>query len=208
MSSLSLPYFVSRPDADGPFPGVVVIHEANGISPQLLRLSQRLAGEGYVVITPDLFFRSGGTEAAEYDVLMRTLEPAQVLADLEQAAALAREHGAERVGVIGFCMGGRNAWRAAVGSDVFAASVGFYGAGIAADLGEPRCPTLLIFGGSDPYIPTADIDAVVAHHPNTLVYPAAGHGFLRDGSDSFHEESAGDAWARTVEFLGANLRSA
>ena len=58
---ISLPYFVALPEEPGPWPGVVVIHEGGGISPQLLRVCQRLAAEGYGAIAPDFFFRSGGT---------------------------------------------------------------------------------------------------------------------------------------------------
>jgi carboxymethylenebutenolidase len=64
MSEIALPYFIALPAAAPPWPGVVVLHEGNGISTQLLRVCQRLAGEGYGAIAPDLFFRAGGTEAA------------------------------------------------------------------------------------------------------------------------------------------------
>ncbi len=79
---------------------------------------------------------------------------------------------------------------------------GFYGARIAAELGEPRCPTLLIFGGDDEYIPVADIEAVVAHHPQTVVYPEARHGFMRDGSASYDEAAATDGWSRMLDIPG------
>ena len=76
-------------------------------------------------------------------------------------------------------------------------AVPFYGGGIAGRLGTPTCPTLLLFGGRDDYIPTEDIEAVRAHHPDeTVVYPDAGHGFFRDGSDSYDESAAADAWHR------------
>jgi carboxymethylenebutenolidase len=103
-------------------------------------------------------------------------------------------------------MGGLFAYRCAVASDAFGAAVGFYGARIAQELGTPRCPTLLLFGGQDPWIPEADIEAVRAHHPSTVVYPGATHGFMRDGSDSYHEASATDAWTRLVEFFGEHLK--
>jgi carboxymethylenebutenolidase len=73
-------------------------------------------------------------------------------------------------------------------------------------LGEPLCPTLLFFGGQDPYIPPAEIERVGAHYPDTIVYPEAGHGFMRDGSDSYDEKSANDAWARTLAFFRTHLR--
>jgi carboxymethylenebutenolidase len=202
---ISLPYFVALPAGPGPWPGVVVIHEGGGISPQLLRVCQRLAAEGYGAIAPDFFFRSGGTEAADFATLMGALLPEQLLADVTAAADTLRGLGADRIGVTGFCMGGRFSWYTAVHGQGFDAAVGFYGGRIADDLGAPSCPTLLFFGGQDPYIPAEEIERVVAHHPDTVVYPHATHGFMRDGSESFDPEAAADAWARTLSFFGQYL---
>jgi carboxymethylenebutenolidase len=94
MPPISLPYFVALPEKSGPWPGVVVIHEGGGISPQLLRVCQRLAAEGYGAIAPDLFFRSGGTEAGDFASLMGALVPEQVLADVTLAADTLRGLGA------------------------------------------------------------------------------------------------------------------
>jgi carboxymethylenebutenolidase len=206
MAPIALPYFLSLPESDGPWPGIVVIHEGNGISPQLLRLCQRLAGEGYATIAPDLFFRTGGTEASDYATLMTALKPEEVLGDIRASADTLRSLGSERIGVTGFCMGGRFTWSTALHTEGFAAAVGFYGSGIADEVGEPLCPTLLFFGGQDPYVPLAEIARIEAAHPDTIVYPEAGHGFMRDGSDSYDEKSATDAWARTLAFFGSHVR--
>jgi carboxymethylenebutenolidase len=88
------------------------------------------------------------------------------------------------------------------------AAVGFYGAGIDGELGEPRCPTLLLFGADDQWIPTEAIAAVAAHHPDTVVYPGAGHGFMRDGTDDFVPEAAADAWSRLLAHFDRHLRGA
>jgi len=205
VAPIALPYFLALPDGSGPWPGVVVIHEGGGISPQLLRVCQRLAGEGYAAIAPDLFFRSGGAGAGDFSVLMSALVPEELLADVEAAADTLRGLGVGRIGVVGFCMGGQYAWYTAMRSHRFAAAVGFYGGGIADDLGQPQCPTLLFFGGQDSFIPPAEIARVAAQHPDTIVYPEAGHGFMRDRSDSYHERSANDAWNRTLTFFGDHL---
>jgi carboxymethylenebutenolidase len=201
-----LPYFLALPDATPPWPGIVVLHEGNGITPQLLRLCQRLAGAGYGAIAPDLFFRAGGTEAGDFAALMGSLAPDRTRADITTAADHLRNAGAAAVGVTGFCMGGLLAYRSAVAGDGFAAAVGFYGAGISAELSEPACPTLLLFGGADNYIAPAAIEAVRSRHPATVVYPEAGHGFMRDGSTSYREDAATDAWARMLGFFGEHLR--
>jgi carboxymethylenebutenolidase len=206
MPPIALPYFIALPEGTGPWPGVVVIHEGGGISPQLLRTCQRLAGEGYATIAPDLFFRSGGSDAADFSVLIGALVTEEALADLQIAADILRDLGSERIGVTGFCMGGRLTWHTALHGRGFSAAVGFYGSGIADEPGEPTCPTLLFFGGQDPYITPAEIELVASRHADTIVYPEATHGFMRDRSDSYHEKSANEAWARTLAFFGQHLR--
>ena len=205
MTDIALPYFLARPADEAPAPGVVVIHEGNGISTQLLRVCQRLAGEGYTAMAPDLFFRAGGSEAADVVTLMESLDPAATASDIERSIGRLRHDGAPAVGIVGFCMGGYHAYRTALHSDHCDAAVSFYGARIAAEVGRPRCPTQLFFAGEDDYIPTADIEAVVAHHPETVVYRAAHHGFMRDRSPSYDETAATDAWGRLLEFLALHL---
>jgi carboxymethylenebutenolidase len=205
VTNIALPYFMALPTAASQWPGVVVLHEANGISPQLLRFCQRLAGEGYGVIAPDLFFRVGGSESGDFATLMGSLERDLTRADIAAASDLLRRAGASSVGVMGFCMGGLLTYRTALAGDGFGAAVGFYGAGTSAELGEPACPTLLLFGADDPYIATADIAAVRARHPETVVYLEASHGFMRDGSTSYNQDAATDAWSRMLGFFGDHL---
>jgi carboxymethylenebutenolidase len=207
VADLPLPWFVARPAADPPWPGVLVIHEGNGVSPQLLRCCERLAADGYAALAPDLFFRSGGTEAADFSTLIGALRPSEIERDLADAHRGLRELGADRVAMIGFCLGGSIAYRAA-GSDLdLACAVPFYGAQIAAETARPRCPILIVFGGDDEYIPSAEIAAVRDRHgDHVVVYPDAGHGFMRDGSPSYDERAATDAWARMRALFDARLR--
>jgi len=204
-SKIALPYFLALPASAPPWPGIVVLHEGNGITPQLLRLCQRLAGEGYGAIAPDLFFRAGGSEAGDFATLIGSLAPDRTRVDIVTAADHLRAAGASSVGVTGFCLGGLLTYRSALAGDGFGAAVGFYGAGISAELGEPACPTLLFFGGTDNYIAASAIEAVRARHPDTVVYPRAGHGFMRDGSTSYREDAATDAWNRMLGFFGEHL---
>jgi carboxymethylenebutenolidase len=210
MIELSLPAFTVAPasttDARGP--GIVVVHEGTGMTAQLLRVAERLAREGYRVLAPDFFSRVHDVDPNDFMALVGSVTPEQLEADLTAATERLRADGATSIGITGFCMGGRFSYRAALLADRLgvAASVPFYGGGIAQDLGEPRCPTLLFFGGADPYIPTADIDAVRAHHPDeVIVYPGATHGFMRDGSDSYSPVDAADAWSRMLAFFAEHL---
>jgi carboxymethylenebutenolidase len=205
-TEIAVPYFHARPAGPPPWPGVVVIHEGNGMSTQLLQVCQRLAGNGYAVVAPDLFWRFGGSDPEAYMDHLRAIDRNDVRADLAGAAALLRELGASSVGVTGFCMGGTFSYLAATsGVDVQCAAP-FYGSGIAQDLKQPGCPMLLFFGGRDDYIPMADIEAAEAYFPGrVVVYPEAGHGFMRDGSESYSEAAATDAWRRLLDFFGEHL---
>lgn len=153
MAAISLPYFVARPAGDGPSPGVVVIHEANGVTPQLLRFCQRLAEQGYTALAPDLFFRVGGTEADEYMKLVGSLSNEQVEGDLLASAALLREMGCPKVGITGFCMGGRWTWHMAVTTTAFDAAAGFYGSGISEELTTTELPDQAVLRRPGPVDP-------------------------------------------------------
>src|SRR5262245_43642276 len=173
------PYYSFRPRGDV-HAGVVVIQEGDGVTQWLLRFCERLAREGYAVAAPDMFFRTGGPGAStELRAQGGAVKQDEALSDLGVARDALRALGADRIGVMGFCMGGSYTWQAAVYTDDFAAAAGFYGVGIVNHLGSPRCPTVLFFGGQDPYIPREHIDKVRAHHAETVVYESAGHAFMR-----------------------------
>ncbi len=213
MSAAPPPFFLASPAAPGPRPartGVIVVMEGNGMSQQLLRVCQRLAGEGHLAIAPDLYHRFGGSDADAWEGHFRDLADADALADLRACAAELRSRGAERIGITGFCMGGRLTYLAAVaGVDVQAAAP-FYGGGIQGILGQPGCPLLAFFGGADAYVSPEHVAKVQAHHAGDerveiVVYPGAPHGFMRDGSDTYRAADAADAWKRLVAFLAEHL---
>jgi carboxymethylenebutenolidase len=212
MTELTLPAFTVAPasaaDPSVPGPGVIVVHEGNGMSAQLLRFSERLALEGYRVIAPDFFARSHAVDPSDFGAIIASITPENLQADFAAAADTLRSSGATAIGVTGFCMGGWFTYRAAKWADALgiSAAVPFYGGGIAREVGEPQCPTLLFFGGRDEYISPADIEAVKAHHGDqVVVYPEAEHGFMRDGSPNYDEPSATDAWNRMLQFFRDNL---
>jgi carboxymethylenebutenolidase len=207
--ALQLPVFRVQPAVPAEA-GIVVIHEGGGMTLQVLRFAERLAAEGYAVAAPDLFFRTGGPAArADYTEQLGPLyeHRDQTFGDLAAAAAALRADGAQRIGVTGFCMGGSFTWLAALHTDVFDAAVSFYGSYVASELGRPRCPTLVLFGEDDPWVPLADAQKVAAFHPDTVIYPGAGHGFMRDGTDDFVEGVAADAWGRMLSHFGEHLAS-
>jgi carboxymethylenebutenolidase len=202
---IALPYYLSLPAAPAPWPGVVVIHEGGGMSQQLLRVCERLAGEGYAAIAPDLFFRVGGPAGADIATLVSGLDDVQTPRDIETAADILRAAGATKIGITGFCVGGQYTWHMAVTSTTFDAAAGFYGAQVSSLLQAPTCPTLLFYGTNDQWVPMSEIDQVRAFHPDTFVYEGAGHGFMRDGSETYDEAAATDAWAKVLAHFGEHL---
>jgi carboxymethylenebutenolidase len=208
MSELRLPLLTVAPADGAPRPGIVVVHEGNGITPQLIRLSERLAREGYLVVAPDFFFRRGGPEADDMRTLIYSVTPEDRLADFATAIAHLRALGATSIGVTGFCMGGTFAYAAARSARTLGvdAAVSFYGAGIVRQLGDLECPAIIFYGGIDRWISPEDIEVVRARHRDSVVvYDDARHGFLRDGSSDYSESASADAWERLLAHFRAHL---
>ena len=211
MIELTLPAFTVAPaaDADRRGPGIIVVHEGNGMSAQLLRFSERLADQGYRVIAPDFFARSHDVDPNDFGAVIGSITPANLKADFAAAADALRADGATSIGVTGFCMGGWFTYRAAKwATDLgVSAAVPFYGGGIARELGDPACPTLMFFGGNDPYIPMSDIEKVRMHHGDAVVvYPGADHGFFCNERASYNASAAKDAWERLKKFFATHLQ--
>ncbi|MFL6238882.1 MAG: dienelactone hydrolase family protein [Actinomycetes bacterium] len=207
MTDIAVPYFHARPVTDPPWPGVVVVPEGNGMSPQLLRVCQRLAHEGYAVAAPDIFWRVGGSDPQRSLHELAKMRMRELVQDVYDCADVLRGSGATKVGVTGFCLGGRVTYAAATweGATIDAAAP-FYGAGIDKKLGTATCPMLLFFGGRDEYISLEEIEKVQAHHGDAVVvYPGAEHGFMRDGSPSYSPEATADAWPRLLTFFARHL---
>ena len=209
--------------AEGAGPGLLLIQEIYGVSDYIRAVADDLAGLGYVVGAPDLFWRlEPGYQAAHDDAgLTRSLEmgsrfdAAQGVADsaaaLEHLAALPEVEGG--LGIIGFCLGGTIAYFLA-GQIEVAAVVSFYGSGIADNLDtldRISSPLQFHFGGSDPYIPrdqVARVEAASAGRDNVEIHVEedAGHAFHNRKAPMFHvPEPAARAWHRTEEFLQRHL---
>lgn len=197
-----VPHFLAEPRAEAAAPGIVVVMEGMGITQQLIRVCQRLAGLGYASIAPDLYHRAGGSDEARAPELFGGLQDDEVVADITWAAGRLRDIGAPGVSLVGFCSGGRQAYLAAA-RGAFRSIVAFYGGGIG-DLMAPPCPVLLVYGAQDEHIDEDDRSRATARHPDdTVIYTEAGHAFLRDGSDFFRADAAADAWERMSDFLAA-----
>jgi carboxymethylenebutenolidase len=213
--------------ATGRGPGIVLLHEIFGVNDYVRDAAQRLAELGYVVLAPDLYWRTqpglelnhgdAGMEAgmAAFQKLDAEAAVTDALAALAALRAMPAVTG-ERAGVLGFCLGGTLAYHAAVAVDPDVAVV-YYGAGIPDALGAAdriECPMLVHWGGADPFIARERIDAVAtmaAGHDRIEchVHEGAGHTFDNDRAPQFHVPAARSAaWRLTAAFLARELPAA
>jgi len=196
--------------AGRPRGGLVVVQEIFGVNTHIKKVTDGFAADGYVALAPAIFDRvepgyATGYTPADIDQgrAVRGKIPLDDMVRDVRAAVNALEAEGLRVGVVGYCLGGTLAWLAATRIDGVAAAVGYYGGGIADTVQEqPRCPVMLHFGETDASIPRDHYEKVKATHPEipVYVYPA-GHGFNCDERGSYHEPSAREARARTIQFL-------
>jgi carboxymethylenebutenolidase len=212
--------------AAGRGPGLLLIQEIYGVSDYIRDVADDLAGLGYVVAAPDLFWRIEPRYEARHDDegLRRSLEmgsrfdPAQGVADsaaaLDRLAALPEVEGG--LGVIGFCLGGTIAYFLAAQAEpgALAAVVSFYGSGVPDNTGaldQIDAPVQFHFGGSDSFIPrdhVARVEQAAAGRENVEVNVEedAGHAFHNRKAPMFHvPEPAARAWQRTEDFLRRHL---
>ena len=216
-----IPAYRAMPAAGGPFPTVLVVQEIFGVHEHIKDICRRLAKLGYFAVAASLFERQGDvtsmTSVGEIvDKVVAKVPDAQVFADLDATADWAAKTGKAdtgRLGVTGFCWGGRQVWLYAGHSPRVKAGVAWYG-----QLSGPqtklrpewpldialrlKTPVLGLYGGADSGIPLSDVDAVRAalRHSRSgsqiVLYPDAPHGFNADYRPSYRPKDASDAWNR------------
>jgi carboxymethylenebutenolidase len=227
--------YLARPKDAGTRPAVLVFMEIFGVNPHIREVAERVAREGYVALAPDYFHRTGAGVEYGYDEkgmaggmkLLAGLRTDEMISDAKAALAYLRTRKdvrGDRIGAMGFCIGGHMTYLVACETDV-RASASFYGGGIAAPQGPGGGVStvdrtskiggtiLCLFGGKDVMIPASQVDAIrsalaksgVRHH--IQVYPEADHGFFCDQRQTFHEPSAEDAWRRVKELFARELAS-
>lgn len=219
------PAWVTHPAGEGRHPGLILFQEAFGVNAHIRDLAGRFAGEGYVVVAPEMFHRTAdpGFEAAYSDFESVRPHVAKLTTDgiaADAAAARAFLHGdsrvdGDRIAAIGYCMGGRCAYIANATLPLRAA-VSYYGGGIAPELLDRvpamHGPHLFFWGEKDekitPALRASIINAFRAAGKAfvNVEMSEAGHGFFCDQRAAYHADSAVEAWALTLAFLSRNLR--
>lgn len=225
--------YLARPESAGPHPAVLVFMEIFGINSHIREVTERVAAEGYVALAPDYFHRTGPGIELGYDEqgfakgmqLMGALDADEMTSDARDAIAFLRARSdvrGDRIGCMGFCIGGHMTYLTACETDVVAAA-SFYGGGVAGDKapgGKPstlgrtpqiRGKILCLFGDQDPYISMEQVEAVrkalhaadVDHE--VVVYPGAGHGWFCNQRADYREKAAADAWEKVKALFAEKL---
>lgn len=228
---------VKIPVADGKMPGyraapagvahppvVIVAMEIFGLHEYIKDVTRRLAKLGAFAVAPDYYFRKGDiskiTDMSQLLPLVNSKPDAELLSDLDSTVAWAKSQGADtgRLGIIGFCRGGRTVWEYAAHSKDLKAGVAFYGPLVDPPnplwpksptqlAPEMKAPVLGLYGGADQGISAAQIDAMkatlAANHKvaDFKIYPGAPHGFHADYRPSYRKDAAEDAWQQMQTWL-------
>ena len=220
----ALPAYFARPDGAGPFPIVLVVEEIFGIHEYIKDVCRRLAKQGYLAVAAEYYARVGDlakiTDSQELSATVAKAPDGQMMMDMDTVADWATSnHGySARLGITGFCRGGRQTWLYAAHSTRLKAAVSWYGildGGPTANqpqsvldlIPDMKCPVLGLYGSKDALNPMSQIEqaeteAKRAVHPiEFVIYPGAPHGFDADYRPSYREADAKDGWARMLAWF-------
>jgi carboxymethylenebutenolidase len=220
--------YVSMPGGSGRFPAVVVSQHGGGVDQFIRDMADRLAAEGYAAVAPDLFHRITEDMLADGSRRFQHLSDPDIVADINATVDFLRRHPSvvgDRIGVTGFCMGGRVAWLAAAANRNIKAAAPYYGGNIMVPWGKAtqspfqlaagiNCPILFHFGEIDANPSPSDmakLDAELtrlgkAHRFYT--YPGADHGFMDHTGTRHQKEASQVSWPRTLDFFATHLKGA
>ena len=216
-----IPGYAAMPARGGPFPTVLVIQEIFGVHEHIKDVCRRLAKLGYFAAAPALYAREGDVSGMSdiQEIISKVVSKvpdAQVASDLDATAAWAKGTGkadTTRLGVTGFCWGGRQVWLYAAHNPNVKAAVAWYGAVKCpgTDLqpknpldlvGQLKAPVLGLYGGADPGIPVDTLAEMktalkAANNPSEIIiYPDTPHGFNADYRPSYRPDQAKDGWSK------------
>ncbi|RJG02209.1 dienelactone hydrolase family protein [Noviherbaspirillum sedimenti] len=223
-----VPVYRAQPKGKTNLPVVLVVSEIFGVHEHIADVARRFAKQGYLALAPDLFVRQGN--AAAYGSIAELMKEVvskvpdqQVMGDLDACVAWAAKNGGNtgKLGITGFCWGGRITWLYCAHNPKVKAGVAWYGrlvgdktalaprhpVDIAADL---KVPVLGLYGGKDDGIPQTSVGQMKAalakgkSKSEFVVYPEAGHAFHADYRPSYVEAAARDGWTRCLAWFKAH----
>jgi len=215
-----MPGYFARPAGVSNPPVVLVAMEIFGLHEYIKDVTRRLAKLGALAVAPDYYFRKGAdltkiTEIPQLMPIVNSKPDAELLSDLDGTVAWAKSEGGDtsRLGIIGFCRGGRTVWEYAAHSSTLKAGAAFYGSLVDPPnpvwpksptqlAGEMKAPVIGLYGEADTGIPVATVEAfkaALAENKKTAefkIYPGAPHGFHADYRPSYRKDAAEDAWSQ------------
>lgn len=211
--------YMARPQAEGSYPGVVVIHENRGLTDHIRDVARRLAKAGYVAVAPDLASRAGGTAklGGQIQGFFANAKSDELVSDLNAAVGfLGQQDGvvADKYGVVGFCFGGAYTLRLAAANPKIAAAVCYYGVTPepASQMSATNAAILGQYGGNDQRVNSTipALEQAMQASGKTFekrVYDGANHAFNNDTGANYNQEAAVAAWNETLGWFGKYLKS-
>jgi carboxymethylenebutenolidase len=224
VSDGNIPAYRAMPAAKGSFPVVLVVHEIFGVHEHIKDICRRFAKMGHLAIAPDLYARQGDvSKIKDFNEIFKVVSKvpdAQVMSDLDAAVAWAPKNqgNTQKLGITGFCWGGRIVWLYAAHNPKVKAGVSWYGpvVGQPSDM-QPKnpidiaptlqVPILGLYAGKDGMIQLDTVERMrdalrKARNPSEIiVYPEAQHGFLADYRPGYRKDDAQDGWKRLQEWF-------
>ncbi len=217
--------YSSLPDSPGPFPAVVLSQHIGGVDQFIRDIADRLADEGYVAVAPNLFHRCTEEMLADRTVRIQHLSDPDIVADIGTVVDFLQGHpvvDGQRIGIIGFCMGGRITWLAAASDPRFKAAVPYYGGDLMTTWGAShetpfemtaniQCPILFHFGELDENPSANDklnLDAQLTrlNKPHQFyTYPDSDHAFMDYTESRYKKVASQMSWSRTLDFFSVHL---
>ncbi|PKB72604.1 MAG: hypothetical protein BZY75_06190 [SAR202 cluster bacterium Io17-Chloro-G7] len=219
--------YLSRPEGDGPYPAVIVSQHGGGVDQFIQEMSDRLAAEGYAAAAPNLFHRYTEEMLADRSHRVQHLSDPDIVADINATVEFLRGHqsvNGDRIGITGFCMGGRVTWLAAANNPHLQAAVPYYGGNLMVTWGQGvktpfdqaegiNCPVLFHFGEIDEN-PSQDdmrkLDDELTRLGKThrfYTYPGADHAFMDYTAARYQKAASDTSWPRTLDFFDQHLKS-
>ncbi len=221
----ALPGYRAKPKSGTGHPVILVVQEIFGVHEHIRDLCRRLAKHGYLAVAPELYARQGDVSRMTdiQEIISKVVSKVpdnQVLSDLDSTArwAVDTDKGGSKLGITGFCWGGRIVWLYAAHNPDLKAGVAWYGRLVGPTdplhprnpidvVDEIKAPVLGLYGGQDQGIPVATIDQMRAKlkaagkTAEIVVYPDAGHAFNADYRPSYRKEAAEDGWKRMLNWF-------
>ena len=223
-----IPAYRAMPASGGPFATILVVHEIFGVHEHIKDICRRLAKAGYFAVAPYLYAREGDvvgkTDIKDVLAVVHTVPEPQVVSDLDATVAWAKATGKadiSRLGITGFCWGGRQVWLYAAHNPNLKAAVAWYGPlqipksdhtpiNPGDEVAKMNAPVLGLYGGADPNIPESQVDAMRAaiktagKSSEIVVYPNTPHGFNADYRPSYRPDQAKEGWQRMLMWFKKN----